>query len=182
MTKVKTSIDAVRKPVVANRVKANKSGVRWSLHRTSERVIRSARAALQPSKAKSKFHPIQDTQIVTLVTKPTAILDHAQPKLSQEADSIIAMYMRDACEVALITPKQEIELAARIKKGDAAAREHMIRANLRFVIKIARQYENFGLPLLDLINEGNIGLMRAVDKDHSAAGPHSKQHLSTHPS
>ena len=164
MTKAKTSIDAVRKPVVANRVKANKSGVRWSLHRTSERVIRSARAALQPSKAKSKFHPIQDTQIVTLVTKPTAILDHAQPKLSQEADSIIAMYMRDACEVALITPKQEIELAARIKKGDAAAREHMIRANLRFVIKIARQYENFGLPLLDLINEGNIGLMRAVDK------------------
>jgi RNA polymerase primary sigma factor len=53
-------------------------------------------------------------------------------------------------------------LARRIQKGDDVAREHMIRANLRLVIKIAREYEDYGLPLLDLVNEGNIGLMRAV--------------------
>jgi RNA polymerase primary sigma factor len=64
----------------------------------------------------------------------------------------------------LLTPKEEIALARRIQKGDASAREHMIKANLRLVVKIARDYENFGLPLLDLINEGNIGLMRAVEK------------------
>lgn len=72
--------------------------------------------------------------------------------------------MRDAAEVPLITPQQEIELATRIQLGDDDAREHMIRANLRFVIKIAREYEHLGLPFLDLINEGNIGLMKAVER------------------
>jgi RNA polymerase primary sigma factor len=81
-----------------------------------------------------------------------------------EMDSILSQYMREAGEVGLLTPQQELELAARIQQGDAAAREHMIRANLRFVIKIAREYEHLGMPLLDLINEGNIGLMKAVEK------------------
>ncbi|MCC6822637.1 MAG: sigma-70 family RNA polymerase sigma factor [Verrucomicrobia subdivision 3 bacterium] len=78
--------------------------------------------------------------------------------------------MREAGEVALLTPKQEVELATRIQRGDDAAREHMIRANLRFVIKIAREYEHLGMPLLDLINEGNIGLMKAVEKYDPAKG------------
>ncbi len=64
----------------------------------------------------------------------------------------------------LLTPQEEIELAARIKKGDKKAREHMIKANLRLVVKIARDYEGIGLPLLDLISEGNIGLMKAVER------------------
>ena len=81
-----------------------------------------------------------------------------------EMDSILALYMREAGEVALLTPQQEVALATRIQRGDDAAREHMIRANLRFVIKIAREYEHLGMPLLDLINEGNIGLMKAVEK------------------
>jgi RNA polymerase primary sigma factor len=66
--------------------------------------------------------------------------------------------------VGLLTSEQEVQLAERIKRGDEAARERMIRANLRLVVKIAREYEGYGLPLLDLINEGNIGLMRAVEK------------------
>jgi RNA polymerase primary sigma factor len=72
--------------------------------------------------------------------------------------------MRSVGEVPLLTAEEEMALARRIKAGDEAAREHMIRANLRFVIKIAREYEHIGLPLLDLINEGNIGLMLAVDR------------------
>ena len=72
--------------------------------------------------------------------------------------------MRSVGEVPLLTPAQEIELARRIRNGDQAARDWMIRANLRFVIKIARGYEHLGMPLLDLINEGNIGLMLAVDR------------------
>ena len=63
-----------------------------------------------------------------------------------------------------MTPEEEIELAAKIKKGDKKAREHMIKANLRLVVKIARDYEGIGLPLLDLISEGNIGLMKAVER------------------
>jgi RNA polymerase primary sigma factor len=63
-----------------------------------------------------------------------------------------------------LTPQQEIELAGKIKKGDAAARERMINANLRLVVTIARDYANLGLPLLDLISEGNIGLTKAVER------------------
>jgi RNA polymerase primary sigma factor len=78
--------------------------------------------------------------------------------------------MREACEAKLLTPSEEVELAAKIKNGNDQAREQMIRANLRFVIKIAREYEHLGMPLLDLINEGNIGLMRAVEKFDPAKG------------
>ena len=63
-----------------------------------------------------------------------------------------------------LTPQEEIELAARIKKGDQKAWAWMIKANLRLVVKIARDYSNLGLPLLDLISEGNIGLIKAVER------------------
>lgn len=82
----------------------------------------------------------------------------------------VSLYMQEIAEVPLLTPEEEIVLAARIKKGDEAAREHMIRANLRLVVKIARDYENFGMPLLDLVNEGNIGLMKAVVRFDPAKG------------
>tara|TARA_Y100000766_G_scaffold255775_1_gene242095 strand:- start:349 stop:1164 length:816 start_codon:yes stop_codon:yes gene_type:complete len=64
----------------------------------------------------------------------------------------------------LLTPEEEAELAERVGRGDSEAREHMIRANLRLVVKIAQDYANNGLPLVDLIAEGNIGLMTAVDR------------------
>jgi len=81
-----------------------------------------------------------------------------------DGDSAIKLYLREIGQVKLLTPDEEIELAARIKKGDKKAREHMIKANLRLVVKIARDYEGIGLPLLDLISEGNIGLMKAVER------------------
>lgn len=76
----------------------------------------------------------------------------------------IRAYFKDVRQVALLSPEEEVALARKIKKGDAAAREHMIKANLRLVISIAKRYMNLGIPLSDLIEEGNIGLMRAVDK------------------
>src|SRR5262249_33657824 len=81
-----------------------------------------------------------------------------------DAESGIKIYLREIGQVALLTPKQEIELAAKIKRADQAARTHMIKANLRLVVKIAHDYSNLGLPLLDLISEGNIGLMKAVER------------------
>lgn len=97
-------------------------------------------------------------------TIPRAGIVTEAPETPRESDSILAMYMREAGEVPLLKPHEEVELAARIQRGDAAAREHMIRANLRFVIKIAREYEHLGMAMLDLINEGNIGLMKAVER------------------
>ena len=77
--------------------------------------------------------------------------------------SPVEQYLREISEVPLLTPDEEVKLARRIRRGDKKAREHMIRANLRLCVKIARDYEHHGVPLLDLVNEGNIGLMKAVD-------------------
>jgi RNA polymerase primary sigma factor len=91
-------------------------------------------------------------------------------RTSYDGDTAIKLYLREIGQVQLLTPQQEIELAARIKKGDKKAREQMIKANLRLVVKIARDYEGIGLPLLDLISEGNIGLMKAVERFDPAKG------------
>jgi RNA polymerase primary sigma factor len=76
----------------------------------------------------------------------------------------IQVYLREISRVPLLTLQQESDLAKRIKRGDHKAREHMIKANLRLVVKIAHDYDGLGLPLLDLISEGNIGLMNAAER------------------
>jgi len=76
----------------------------------------------------------------------------------------IRIYLKEIGQTQLLTPEQEVQLAARIKKGDESAKQLMIRANLRLVVKIAQDYARLGLPLLDLISEGNIGLMKAVER------------------
>lgn len=85
-------------------------------------------------------------------------------------DQGLDTYLADINEVPLLTAEQEIELAKRVQRGDLAAREHMIRANLRLVVSIAKNYVNRGLAFMDLIEEGNIGLMRAVEKFDPKAG------------
>lgn len=77
-------------------------------------------------------------------------------------DRGIRIYLREIGQTDLLTRQEEVQLAKRIKRGDEAARQLMIRANLRLVVKIAHDYARYGLPLLDLISEGNIGLMKAV--------------------
>src|SRR6266404_186054 len=81
-----------------------------------------------------------------------------------ESDTGLKRYLQEIGRIPLLTPHQEIELAGKIKKGDAEARERMINSNLRLVITIAHDYANLGLPLLDLISEGNIGLTKAVER------------------
>src|SRR5215204_423251 len=91
-------------------------------------------------------------------------------KSGEDSDSGIKIYLREIGQIPLLTPEQEIELAAKIKVGDNQARALMIRSNLRLVVKIAHDYANLGLPLLDLISEGNIGLMKAVERFDPAKG------------
>ncbi len=79
-------------------------------------------------------------------------------------------YLTDINEVPLLTAEEEISLSKRVQRGDLAAREHMIRANLRLVVSIAKNYVNRGLSFMDLIEEGNIGLMKAVEKFDPNAG------------
>jgi RNA polymerase primary sigma factor len=87
-----------------------------------------------------------------------------------KSDIGLNRYLREIGRIPLLTPQQEIELAAKIKKGDAEARERMINSNLRLVVTIAHDYANLGLPLLDLISEGNIGLTKAVERFNPAKG------------
>ncbi len=78
--------------------------------------------------------------------------------------SNLQLYLQEIGKTPLLTPAEEVSLAKRIMKGDKAARDHMISANLRLVVKIAMDYKDFGLPLLDLISEGNLGLIKAVER------------------
>jgi RNA polymerase primary sigma factor len=87
-----------------------------------------------------------------------------------EIDPGLNRYLQEIGRIPLLTPQDEIELARKIKEGDAAARERMINANLRLVVTIAGDYTNLGLPLLDLISEGNIGLTKAVERFDPAKG------------
>jgi RNA polymerase primary sigma factor len=87
-----------------------------------------------------------------------------------ESDTGLNRYVREIGRIPLLTPQQEIDLAGKIKKGDAAARERMINSNLRLVVTIAHDYANLGVPLLDLISEGNIGLTKAVERFDPAKG------------
>lgn len=79
-------------------------------------------------------------------------------------DNNLDAYLREISRTPLLTVEQECELAERIKDGDEEARAHLIRANLRLVVKIANDYAGYGLQVSDLVSEGNIGLMQAVDR------------------
>lgn len=82
----------------------------------------------------------------------------------------IRLYLKDIKNLPLLTPEEEIYLANRIKKGDRLARARMIQSNLRLVINIAKRYSHLGVYMLDLIEEGNLGLMKAVEKFNPKKG------------
>jgi len=85
-------------------------------------------------------------------------------------ESSIKAYLKDIKNIPLLSPEEELELAKKVKRGDKEARGKMIRSNLRLVINIAKRYGHLGIPLIDLIEEGNIGLMHAVDKFNPRKG------------
>jgi len=91
------------------------------------------------------------------------------PELQSDKDSL-KLYLNEIGKTPLLKIEEEIKLAGLIRKGDQVARQHMISANLRLVVRIALDYRDFGLPLQDLISEGNIGLIKAVDRYDPSKG------------
>ncbi len=135
-------------------------------HRESEES--AANAGTKPATAAA---PAFETDEPLVVARDEDV-GYAEEKerTTYDSDTAIKLYLREIGQVKLLTPDEEVLLAARIKKGDKKARELMIKANLRLVVKIAHDYEGLGLPLLDLISEGNIGLMKAVERFDPAKG------------
>ncbi len=121
---------------------------------------------LEPTEPKDNGENLASTSSEQSFDTP----DESFHELPPDERSSLKIYLHEIGRVALLKPEEEIALAARIKQGDDAARQHMISANLRLVVKIAHDYSHFGLPLLDLISEGNIGLMKAVERFDPAKG------------
>src|SRR5690606_35628979 len=88
---------------------------------------------------------------------------------NRESDSV-EKYLQEIGKEDLLTPEQEVDLAKRIKKGEQKALEKLVRANLRFVVSVAKQYQNNNMSLNDLINEGNLGLVKAAQKFDETKG------------
>lgn len=89
---------------------------------------------------------------------------------SDSPQDALEKYLAEISQIPLISPQEEIELTRRSKEGDHEALNKLVQANLRFVVKVAKEYQNMGLPLIDLIDEGNIGLMKAADRFDETRG------------
>ena len=91
-------------------------------------------------------------------------------KITSRESLALDKYLNDISKIEMLTPEEEAELARRIREGDKAALERLTQANLRFVVSVSKQYQNQGLALSDLINEGNMGLMKAAKRFDETRG------------
>jgi RNA polymerase primary sigma factor len=91
---------------------------------------------------------------------------------SQDDENVLSMYLKEINRIPLLTREQEDHYARRAAKGEKAAKDMLVQSNLRFVVNVAKKYQNQGLPLSDLISEGNIGLMNAIERYDVEKGYH----------
>lgn len=141
--------------------------------------VKPAPVKVQHVPAKAQPAPIKERPVPVLAPRPSPIprpssesitdTDPTEPglpweELSSEERSPIRYYLDQIGKTPLLTLEEETALARRVLKGDEAARQKMIQSNLRLVVRIAKDYDNFGLSLMDLISEGNFGLIKAVER------------------
>ena len=116
---------------------------------------------LEPGQIDDFYHALEELQIEVVATEEEEQPVEAPREVSTDA---LQLFLKDIGKVDLLTAAQEVELAKRIERGDHGAKQEMVEANLRLVVSIAKKYRNQGLPFLDLIQEGTIGLVRAAEK------------------
>jgi RNA polymerase primary sigma factor len=161
---------ALKKSITAPGRKNKRASSKFKRSRTRNPGRNSSRRNPTPRELPPVVHSPIESSPPPIEPLPSLPAPAPRERSSYDSDTAIKLYLREIGQVKLLTPQEEVELAARIKKGDKKAREQMIKANLRLVVKIARDYEGLGLPLLDLISEGNIGLMKAVERFDPAKG------------
>src|SRR5205809_2437052 len=120
---------------------------------------------LEPAQIDDFYHALEELQIEVVAAEEEEEPQAAEPR--EVSTDALQLFLKDIGKVDLLTAAQEVELAKRIERGDHSAKQEMVAANLRLVVSIAKKYRNQGLPFLDLIQEGTIGLVRAAEKfDH----------------
>jgi len=122
---------------------------------------------LEPAQIEDVYRALEELQ-VEIVEAPAAAEAKEEVRLDEQTREVstdaLQLFLKDIGKVELLTAAEEVELAKRIERGDHRAKQEMVEANLRLVVSIAKRYRNQGLPFLDLIQEGTIGLVRAAEK------------------
>ncbi len=118
---------------------------------------------LEPAQIDDFYHVLEELQIEVVAGDEEEQAAEV-PQAREVSTDALQLFLKDIGKVDLLTAAQEVELAKRIERGDHAAKQEMVEANLRLVVSIAKKYRNQGLPFLDLIQEGTIGLVRAAEK------------------
>jgi RNA polymerase primary sigma factor len=106
---------------------------------------------------------VQEAAMQSQITKKTR---------SNDSENILSLYLKEINKINLLTREEEVDLALRAREGEEIAKEKLVNANLRFVVNVAKKYQNQGLPLIDLISEGNIGLLNAIERFDVDKGYH----------
>jgi RNA polymerase primary sigma factor len=117
---------------------------------------------LEPGQIDDFYHALEELQIEVVAAEKEEEPQAAEPR--EVSTDALQLFLKEIGKVDLLTAAQEVELAKRIERGDHLAKQEMVEANLRLVVSIAKKYRNQGLPFLDLIQEGTIGLVRAAEK------------------
>src|SRR6478735_8137690 len=123
---------------------------------------------LEPAQIEDVYRALEELQVEIVDAQPIEVNRKQEARLDETAREVstdaLQLFLKDIGKVELLTASEEVELAKRIERGDHRAKQEMVEANLRLVVSIAKRYRNQGLPFLDLIQEGTIGLVRAAEK------------------
>jgi RNA polymerase primary sigma factor len=132
---------------------------------THEEIAVALGDDLEPVQLDEFYGLLEELHIEVVATEEDADTGlNLQPEAREVSTDALQLFLKDIGKVPLLTAAQEVELAKRIERGDHAAKQKMVESNLRLVVSIAKNYRNQGLPFLDLIQEGTIGLVRAAEK------------------
>jgi RNA polymerase primary sigma factor len=135
--------------------------------RTEEIALALGELELDASQMDEFFHALEELHIDVVDGSEEPEEREKPPEAREISTDSLQLFLKDIGKVDLLTAAQEVELAKRIERGEHRAKQEMVEANLRLVVSIAKKYRNQGLPFLDLIQEGTIGLVRAAEKfDH----------------
>ena len=119
---------------------------------------------LEAGQIEDFYHALDELQVEIVAVDTGADEAAVEEETREVSTDSLQLFLKDIGRVELLTAAQEVELAKRIERGDHGAKQQMVEANLRLVVSIAKKYRNQGLPFLDLIQEGTIGLVRAAEK------------------